>query len=104
MEHLRYVIAEMAYDNGAVFRGQTVGDVLANVFKELKRSDENPDGFSLVDLQCVENMLAVMTTEHQALIVTGEHTEIQDVVKSYGFSIIENMLLDEVLNTAFEYL
>jgi len=104
MKNLNYVIKEMAYDNGAVFRGQTADDVLANVLKELKRSDENPDGFSLVDLQCVENMLAAMTTEHQALIVTGEHTEIQDVMKSYGFSIIENMLLDEVLDTASEYL
>jgi len=104
MDALNFCIKEIAYDNGAVFRGQTEKDVLDHVWLKLVRSSTNEDGFTIAQLNIVEDVLSTLTEDELIAISTDTPEEGKDVVTKHNISPETWALIDEVLNHAFDHI
>lgn len=102
MDALTFVIKEIAYDNGAVFRDQTEAEVLEKVWLGLKKTEANPEGFTDPELEQVNEFLVTLNDEDKCLVAAGEGGEIAEFYKARGISTELQWLVEEVLNTAFE--
>lgn len=101
MDALNFCIKEIAYDNGAVFRGQTEQEVLDRVWRALADSTCE---FSIDDLNIVEDALRQMTDDELRNISTDSPEHAEAIVRKYNIPTDVHMLIDGVLDFAFENL
>ena len=104
MECLNFAIKEVAYDNGAVFRGQTEDEVMKRVWLALTKTSTNEMGFSIHDLNLVEDALERMTHDEIRDIAIDSPEGGAEVIARYNISVETQVLIDEVLNVAFDHL
>jgi hypothetical protein len=86
-DKIKKAVVEMAYDNGAIRRGRTEDQVLANVMDSLAQN------FSTAELDAVEVELAALSDEDFEELIIGEAdsiptTEITEKVLMHAFEAL----------------
>ncbi len=103
MDALNFCFKEIAYDNGAVFRGQTEKEVLDRVWLAITKTSTNPEGFSIAELNRVEDELSQLGEDDLMKVALGEYSEQREFIRSrFGDELAE--LINEILDRAFDNL
>ena len=102
MNALNFCLKEIAYDNGAVNRFTTEQEVLDAMFKGIVRSSTNEDGFTIAELNQVEDALSQMTEDELRDMSCDSPMRADDIIAKYRIPVELHMLIDEVLNYAFD--
>lgn len=97
MQAIALAIKELAYDNGVLVRdGESEADLVSRVCKSLT------DEFSIKDLNVVEDVLSGLCLHDIRVLAADSGDQVADLYERLQLDVDTQMLIEEVLNFAFD--